>query len=220
MIGVNPPRLIENQRHGADTRAARIPRLARARFSTNVGSATALCCTAQVLVYHTPSPPGQQDTAPSLLPHFSGPARWAGAGARTKAGGGERIARFRALPARQSSEGTETCRSRTFFSPWPPAAHLRPAGTRSANRLSAVQPLAQALRPSPAAALPRVQPLVLQATSPTASSIQAGVTDPTHFAHAPGARPTRSLNPAQPPLRRGFRVDPKTKKDLPCSRKS
>lgn len=168
---------------------------------------------------HTPSPQGQYDTAPFVLPRFFGLLR-RGAGIIKTASGAEHLGRSGVGSAKESRQGTVTCPSRRFPSPLPFARALRPAATHWANRRLAVQPSARVPQPSPAAALHRVQPSVPQATLPTASSIPADVTDQTPRARALTPRRTRSSHPARHLPLRGFCIHSKTQKDATCSRKS
>jgi len=175
----------------------------------------------------TPSPYGQRTVPPNVLPVFS--RRWRGLDgqAQDRPGCAEPLGACRVVPAYKSSEGTGRCPSNISFSALRPAAVWPLAVTRLANRRLAARPLARALRPSPAAALRKVRPSVLRATSPIASSIRASATDPSLIIAKTAGRVIRParlapayLNPAQPSLRQGFCVFLKTQKDIPCSRKS
>lgn len=168
---------------------------------------------------HTPSPQGQYDTAPFVLPRFFGLLR-RGAGITKTASGAEHLGRSGVGSAKESRQGTFICPSRNFHSPLPHAQVSRLAVTPSRNRGLAALPSARVPRPSPAARSFRGLPSVPQATWPTASSTPADVTDLTRRARALTPRRTRSSHPARHLPLRGFCIHSKTQKDTPCSRKS
>lgn len=166
---------------------------------------------------HTPSPQGQQAAQAVLLPSFfRDPA--GGRRAIPSAPGAAHHACSQVSVAGKSRQGTARCPSRNSRLRPCYARALRPAATRWPNKALAVPPSAQVLPRSPAAAFCKGRPSVRRAISPIASSTPANV------ANFPSAarltRCTRSNDPAQPSLPRGFRVYTKTKEDTSCSRKS
>lgn len=175
----------------------------------------------------TPSPYGQHDVPPIVLPVFSQNGCGLDGQAQDQSGGAEPLDACRVGPAYKSSEGTGRCPSNISFSALQLAVGWPLAVTRLANRRLAARPLARALRPSPAAALRKGRPSARLATSPIATSTPANATEPTLIFAVAADRPDRPatsapayLNPAQPSLRQGFCVFLKTQKDIPCSTKS
>jgi len=168
---------------------------------------------------HTPSPQGQYNTALFVLPHFFGFHQKGGA-THALAPGVEPQLCSRVGFASKSRQGTATCPSRLFHLPSSPVQGLQPVATRLANKRWVARPSAQVLPRSPAAALPKVQPSVLRAMSPTANSTPADVTKTTFGVRGFEPRRPRSSHPARRLPLRGVCVSHKTQKDIPCSRKS
>jgi hypothetical protein len=173
----------------------------------------------------TPSPEGQHNGPPPVLPVFSERCGSDDFG-QDHSGRAEPNQICRVNPVDKSSKGTGRCLSKTLFSVFLPVVALPPVVTRLANRPWAARPSVQVQRQSPAAALFRARPSVWRAMSPIASSTPENVTDPSlTFPVAAGRSNRRGAvmfhpycDPAQPVLQRGLCVFPKTQKDVPCSR--
>lgn len=205
------PALAQNQRHMADGRSGGTIGLAGRQSFGIVRAATVSRCPVRTAAYHTPSPPGQLDTASSMLPRFSKSGSRGGKGQTSDTNAGH-VPPFRVGLARKSSEGRQICPLVKSHSPYVSAAALRPAVTLWGNRPLAGPRSAQVPPPSPAAVWHGVPPSVRQAMSPTVSSTPTNVTDLTSQARPTAARPTRTHSPAQPLLRRGFSVYPTLKR--------
>lgn len=220
MIGAKSPNPSRNRRLCADGTDRGFYRLAKCNFARRLDPALVLYCTLVDLVYHTPSPPGQQASAPSLLPHFSALCGGGGEKRGLREGSAEQMEPGRVALSIKSSEGRTTCPSRKPFSSWRPAVHWPHAATPSESRPSAARLSVPVPQQSPVAASRRVPRSVRPVTWPTASSTRAGVTNTFSQAQALRLPFQTTVTPAQNLLSRGFSVAQMTKKDLPCSRKS
>lgn len=216
---MNLPRPISDQQHLAEIRSAATEPLVVSTSSQSIGLTTHDSFHESFFVHldHTPSPPGQQDALASSLPPFFETVVLGDTKKVSKPSAVQNRT-FRAGRFGKSTRGKAECLFRNSHSSPCCAADWSPVAIPLVNKRWAVPRLVRASQPSQMAASRRARPLGPQATSRTANSTRANVTN-TFSAARIACRPA-SFYPARLAPLRGFSVLPKTQKDTACSRKS